>query len=282
MGAPAIEALLRRDRYVLLAAVILIAALAWLYLVEFTSHMMPAPGPGAAGPASMAGMDMSGMTMPAPGPGPAFLPRWSWSHGAILLGMWTVMMVGMMLPSVTPMLLIYLRVAQQAAARGYRFVTVGWFTAGYLAAWVLFSLTATAAQGVLEVRGLMSSMMVTESSRLAGALLVVVGIFQWTPLKNACLAQCRAPLAFIQRHGGFQSTAAGSLRLGFIHGLYCIGCCWALMAVLFVAGVMNLLWIAALMVLVLLEKLVPRGALVARGAGLAAVACGLWLIATAV
>jgi predicted metal-binding membrane protein len=119
----------------------------------------------------------------------------------------------------------------------------------------------------------------TASRVFGGALLIVAGIYQWLPIKEACLSQCRAPLSFVQRHGGFQSSVQGSLRLGFLHGMYCIGCCWVLMLLLFVGGVMNLLWIAALMIFVLLEKLLPGGRYFSRAAGLAALAVGIRMIA---
>ena len=109
-------------------------------------------------------------------------------------------------------------------------------------------------------------------------MLIAAGLYQWTPLKDACLSSCQAPLTFIMRHGGFRREATGALTLGFRHGLYCVGCCWALMTLLFVGGVMNLFWIAALAVLVLFEKAVPFGRLVARLAGLALIAAGVWLL----
>jgi predicted metal-binding membrane protein len=121
-------------------------------------------------------------------------------------------------------------------------------------------------------------MMESASNILGGIVLILAGLYQWTPLKGACLSYCRSPLAFIQDQGGFRREPSGALALGFRHGLYCIGCCWALMALLFVGGVMNLLWIAALAILVLVEKLAPRGWLVARLAGVVFVAAGLWLL----
>jgi predicted metal-binding membrane protein len=109
---------------------------------------------------------------------------------------------------------------------------------------------------------------------------LAVGVFQWTPLKNACLAQCRAPLSFVQRHGGFKPGLFPALRLGLLHGTYCVGCCWTLMTLLFVGGVMNLLWIAGLMIFVLLEKTIPLGKTFSRIAGVAAGAAGVWMLAT--
>jgi len=121
-------------------------------------------------------------------------------------------------------------------------------------------------------------MMEGASNVLGGVVLIAAGVYQWTPLKEVCLSYCQTPLTFIMRHGGFRREASGALALGFRHGLYCIGCCWALMLLLFVGGVMNLLWIAALAALVLLEKLVPFGKLVSRVAGAAFIAMGAWLL----
>jgi predicted metal-binding membrane protein len=121
-------------------------------------------------------------------------------------------------------------------------------------------------------------MMESASNILGGIVLIVAGVYQWTPLKTACLSYCQTPLAFIMRHGGFRREATGALALGFRHGLYCVGCCWAIMALLFVGGVMNLLWIAALAILVLFEKLAPIGRLVARLMGLVFIVCGVWLL----
>jgi predicted metal-binding membrane protein len=113
---------------------------------------------------------------------------------------------------------------------------------------------------------------------LSGATLIAAGLYQWTPMKDRCLAQCQSPLSFIQRHGGFDSGAVGSLRLGVEHGLYCVGCCWLLMALLFVGGVMNLLWILGLMAVVLAEKIIPAHYL-SRVFGVAATAAGIWMMA---
>jgi len=154
-----------------------------------------------ASPASampdMPDMDMSEMTVMSP----AFVP-WTLAHGLFLFGMWCVMMVGMMTPSVAPMVLIYQRVAQQAATTGHRFAAAGWFVSGYLLAWTLFAVVATLAQWGLEAAALLTPMMASSSAMLGGAVLVAAGIYQWLPIKDSCLAQCRAPLSFIQRHGG--------------------------------------------------------------------------------
>jgi predicted metal-binding membrane protein len=243
MNGTKLELLLRRDRLFVLAALAAIALLSWAYIWWLAASEMDA----AMDHAAMAGM--AGMS--------AGLGHWSPVQFLTMLLMWSVMMIGMMTPSVAPMILIYARVARQASERGTPFASSGWFACGYFLAWTGFALVATLLQLGLERALLLSPMMATTSPLLGGALLIAAGLYQWTPLKNACLSQCQSPLAFIQSHGGFRPQAGASISLGFRHGCYCIGCCWVLMALLFVAGVMNLLWIAGLGALVLAEKLIP-------------------------
>jgi len=229
---------------------------------------------------AMGGMDMSGFRMIPAGQGlmmPAGAP-WQPIEFAYAFAMWTVMMIGMMTPSVAPMILIYARVGRQADMRGQPFAATAWFAAGYLVAWTAFSLAATFVQWALQRAALLTPMMESASNVLGGIVLIAAGVYQWTPVKEACLSYCQAPLTFIMRHGGFRREAAGALTLGFRHGLYCIGCCWALMLLLFVGGIMNLLWIAALAMLVLFEKTVPFGKSVSRVAGVAFIAMGAWLL----
>jgi predicted metal-binding membrane protein len=264
----ALEAVLRRDRAVVIAALAIITAIAWLDLVWLADDM------------SMGGMDMTGFRMIPAGRGlmmPASAP-WQPIELGYVFAMWVVMMIGMMTPSVAPMILVYARVGRQAASGGQPFAASAWFAAGYLLAWTAFSLAATSAQWALERAALLTPMMQSASNVLGGIVLIAAGFYQWTSVKEACLAYCQAPLTFIMRHGGFRREATGALALGFRHALYCIGCCWPLMALLFVGGVMNLLWIAALAILVLFEKAVPFGRLVARLAGIAFIAGGAWLL----
>jgi predicted metal-binding membrane protein len=188
------------------------------------------------------------------------------------------MMIGMMLPSAAPMILIYARVARQALAQGKPFAATAWFAAGYLLAWTAFALVATIGQWALESVLLLTPTMASASTALGALVLIAAGLYQWTPLKEVCLSQCQAPFMFIQRHGGFRREAGGSLKLGARHGLYCIGCCWALMGLLFVGGVMNPLWIAAIAILVLFEKIVPAGRRIPRFVGAVLVAAGAWLL----
>jgi predicted metal-binding membrane protein len=150
------------------------------------------------------------------------------------------------------------------------------FAAGYILAWCGFSVGATLLQWGLAEAALLSPMMVSASPWLGGAILIVAGVYQWTPLKYACLRQCRSPLAFLMEH--WQPGMPGALRLGLRHGLYCVGCCWALMLLLFVGGVMSLLWIGAITAFVLMEKLAPYRAQGGRLSGLALVLAGAWVL----
>ena len=261
MASTSLERVFRQDRIVVLSAIVAVSAAAWVYVVWLATTM------------DMAGhaMDMPGMMAPA-------LQPWSAADFVLMWVMWAVMMVGMMLPSVAPMVLIYAGVARHALAQGKPFAASGWFVTGYLLSWAGFSLLATTAQWGLEQAALLSPMTMAADQLIGATLLILAGLYQWTPLKGACLTQCQAPLMFIQRHGGFRREPAGSMRLGAQHGLYCIGCCWALMALLFVGGVMNVLWVAAIAIFVLLEKVAPSRRVLSRAAGTAAVGAGVWLL----
>lgn len=259
-----LERVLRQDRAAVLAAIAAVTVLAWANLRWLST-----------------GMDMAGMAgagMAAPGVlGPEIAP-WGLGDVLFMLAMWIVMMVGMMMPTVAPMILVYARVGRHALARGRPFAATGWFAGGYLIAWTGFAILATAAQWALEQAALLSPMTMTTGRILGGTVLIGAGLYQWTPFKEACLAHCQAPLVFIQRHGGFRRRSWDSLGLGVRHGLYCIGCCWALMAILFAVGIMNALWIAAIALFVLIEKVAPAGRLVSRIAGTGLVAAGVWTL----
>ena len=187
-------------------------------------------------------MDMTGFRMIPAGQGlmmPASEP-WKPVEFGYVLAMWVVMMIGMMTPSVAPMILIYARVGRQAVKDGKPFAATAWFAGGYLLAWLAFSLMATSAQWMLERATLLTPMMASANNLLGGIVLIAAGLYQWTPLKEACLFNCQSPLTFISRNGGFRSDPSGALVLGMRHGIYCVGCCWALMVLLFVGGIMNL------------------------------------------
>jgi predicted metal-binding membrane protein len=204
------------------------------------------------------------------------LRPWGALDFALMFAMWSVMMVGMMLPSATPMAFLYAGVVRKAARDGSVLPPTAVFVAGYLLAWTLFSAAATLAQWGLERAALLSPMLVSNSPRLGAALLIAAGVYQLTPWKSACLAHCQSPVQFFATH--FRSGAVGALRLGFRHGLYCLGCCWLLMGLLFVGGVMNLVWIGALSIFVLAEKAIPLGASGPRIAGAALICAGAWLL----
>lgn len=261
-GEGALAAILRRQSLVVIAALGTLSALAWADLV-WLSHSMAM----AAAMSNMPGMAMA----------PALAP-WTFAHSVSMFLMWAVMMVGMMTPSTAPMILLYGRVASHARSSGRDFSSAIWFALGYLACWILFAGLATGAQYGLERLALLTPMLASSSRIFGGAVLIAAGIYQWTPLKDACLARCRAPLAFVQHHGGFRPGVFASLKLGMLHGFYCIGCCGALMALLFVVGVMNLFWIALLMILVLAEKAIPGGRILARIAGATAIAAGVLML----
>jgi predicted metal-binding membrane protein len=267
MNTSALEAILRRDRAIIIASLAALTALAWSDLVWLANDM------------AMEGMDMTGYRMIPAGQAlmmPASSP-WQPIEFAYVFVMWIVMMIGMMTPSVAPMILVYVRIGRQAA-EGRPFASVTWFAGGYFLAWITFSLAATIAQWALERAALLTPMMAGASKIVGGTLLVLAGLYQWTPLKDVCLSHCQAPLGFILSRGGVPATATGSLVLGFRHGLYCLGCCWALMVLLFTLGVMNLFWIAALAGLVLLEKIMASGRAIARIAGIAFLAGGVWML----
>lgn len=198
---------------------------------------------------------------------------------AVTFLMWWVMMIGMMLPSALPMTLTFATVNRRRRELGTPYVPTAVFVAGYLLAWGAFSLAATGLQWGLERAALLTPMMRTSSPLAGGLLFVAVGLYQLTPLKHACLRRCRSPLAFVLER--WHDGTAGALRMGVEHGAYCLGCCALLMTLLFVGGVMNLLWVAAIAAWVLLEKVLPAGEALARGAGVAAMAFGAWLIARA-
>jgi predicted metal-binding membrane protein len=191
--------------------------------------------------------------------------------------MWWVMMIGMMLPSALPMTLTFATVNRRRRELGTPYVPTALFVAGYLLAWGAFGAAATALQWILERAGPMTPMMHASSPLLGGALFVAAGLYQLTPLKHACLRRCRSPLAFVLEH--WHDGRTGALRMGLEHGAYCVGCCALLMALLFVGGVMNILWAAAIAAWVLLEKAVPAGEAAARGAGMLAIAFGVWMMA---
>jgi predicted metal-binding membrane protein len=252
--ATLLESALRQERRAAVVLLVAVPLVSWSWIVVMARDMY---GP-------MTGASRWMMT-----------PTWDGSHLFLLWMMWAVMMTGMMLPSAAPMLLLFGAARRrQGGASGARQVYA--LAAGYLAVWALFSAAATAIQRVLAGMLVVSPMMELTSSRAGAALLVVAGVYQLSPLKRACLVACQAPMAFLMRR--WRSGTGGAFRMGVEHGAYCVGCCWALMLLLFVGGVMNLAVIAALTVFVAFEKLTPLGESGARVSGILLVALGGWML----
>ena len=234
-----------RDRLFLSGALAILTALSWAYLYHDAT----------VGHCSR--MDRAG----------------TWFDFTMLLTMWTVMMAAMMLPSAAPMILMFAKVNRQRAVRAAPALPVGAFVAAYLLIWTLFSLAATGVQWWLSSTEMLTMSMELVSRSAAAGLLLVAGVFQWTPLKRMCLQHCHTPFTFLMRY--WRDGRSGAFEMGLRHGIYCVGCCWAVMALLFVAGVMNLLWVLALSALVLLEKLMPK---IAKPAGIAMMIAGILVL----
>jgi len=267
-----LESILKRDRWLMIAGLSLVILLAWGYILSGAGMGDAASGPMAPGDSmAMGGMPMdngSGLLQPQ---------SWTMSYAVLLFSMWWIMMVAMMLPSAAPTILLAATLNRKSQTGKAPFGEAGFFTAGYLLIWAGFSLMAVLAQWGLERSGVLSSMMQTSSPRLAGGLLLAAGLWQFTPVKRTCLVHCRTPVHFLTQH--HHSGRLGGLRSGIEHGSYCVGCCWLLMALLFVGGVMNLYWVAGLAALVLIEKLLPLGPKVGLAIGLVLGLWGLGLLA---
>jgi predicted metal-binding membrane protein len=264
---PTPAAVLRRDRIIILLALTLLTTLAWSYLLWLSADM------------GMGGMDMTGFRMIPAGMGlmiSADLP-WRAMEFAFVFAMWIVMMIGMMTPSAAPMFLMYARIGRQTETQSGPLVATVWFAVGYFLVWVSFALLATILQWALDRTALLDFTMATTSNVLGGLVFVAAGLYQWTSLNESCLTQCQRPFEFVMRHGGYRRDAPGSVMLGFRHGAYCVGCCWTLMALLFVGGVMNVVWIVLLALLAFLERVTSMGRLFARVAGIVLIAAGAWL-----
>jgi predicted metal-binding membrane protein len=243
----------RRERAVIAATLGAVATLSWLYLYL---QMQP-----------MA--DMADMA-------PAMFAPWTAADIALNLAIWWVMMPAMMLPSAAPMILTFATVNRRKHEHGQPFVPTMVFTAGYLIAWALFGIFATFADWALERAALISPMTGRLTPMLGAIVVVVAGIYQLSPLKSVCLRHCRSPFDFVLNH--WRDGASGALRMGAEHGLYCLGCCWFLMALMFAAGIMSLLWMAVIAVFILLEKLLPAGTWLARAGGVAMLGIGVYLL----
>jgi predicted metal-binding membrane protein len=284
-GPTALEALLARDRLVVVSVLAGVIVAAWAWILAGAGmdmdHPMAAGAPGQpdAGMPDR-GAPMGSMATGGIAAGVMAPAGWTPGHALLVFLMWWAMMVGMMLPSAAPVLLLFARVNRKEKAGGRPYVPTAVFAAGYLAAWAGFSAAASGLHWGLERLGLVSpAMMATTSAWLGGSVLVAAGLWQLTPVKDVCLRHCRSPVRFLAE--GWRPGRWGAFRMGLRHGAYCLGCCWLLMGLLFFGGVMNPVWIAGLAALVLVEKATPMGRWLARGAGAALVVWGVAVLAAA-
>jgi predicted metal-binding membrane protein len=241
-----VERVLGRDRLLVLSGLVGISALSWFYTWYLAWDMQHSHK-------ALCGMSQ-----------------------LLMFAMWVIMMVAMMVPSAAPMILLFAAVSRKRREQERPFVSTGIFLLGYLVVWSVFSAVATIVQWHLHEAALLTPMMVSASPLLSGATLTVAGIFQLTPLKHTCLKHCRSPLGFLLTD--WRDGAWGAFLMGLRHSSYCLGCCWLLMALLFVAGVMNLAWLAVITIFVLLEKVAPVGMHLSRGTGLLLTGWGLWMV----
>jgi predicted metal-binding membrane protein len=258
------ERLLQRDRIALVAIIGLLFALAGLYTVFGVGMRMSA-------------LDMTAMRGMRDMPGPGIAGQWSPGYALLVFLMWWVMMIAMMLPSVSPTVLLYAAILRRGQKPDRVPAISTAFVAGYLVAWAGFSVIAASVQWFLEAQGVVSATMMTLTDTVPGALvLIAAGIFQFTPLKQTCLRHCRSPVEFITQHR--RPGVSGAFVMGLAHGVYCLGCCWFLMALLFVGGIMNLFWIVGLAAFVALEKLTPYGEALSKIAGVVLIGWGAYVI----
>ena len=251
-----------KDKIAIVVTLVTLVCVSWIYLVyvsngisdmEMSSSMKNNMGMGAMKP---------GVPMP-----------WGVGDWISMLIMWSVMMIGMMIPSASPMIILFARLKTQKSAQVKSYIPTLVFVSGYVVIWSGFSILATIANYILHSNAMMSGMMgETTSSIVGGVLLVAAGIFQFTPIKKACLNKCRTPMGFLMTN--WKDGNSGALRMGLEHGTYCLGCCWLLMALLFVLGVMNLVWIAALALFVLIEKMAPNAQWIGWISGVALIIWG--------
>lgn len=238
----------------MLAGLFLLALLSWWYIIYLYRQMYP--------------MNMNAMFFAMP-----MSPAWTMTDFLLLFLMWLVMMMAMMIPSVAPLILLFAMVNRQKKEQRNPFVPGMYLLGGYLATWTIFSLFATILQWALQQVAWLNPEMVITNKILGSIILISAGLFQFTSLKQKCLHYCQTPIDFIHRK--WKEGRDGAFKMGVLNGMYCLGCCWVLMVLLFVSGIMNLLWIALISFFVLLEKLVPNSRWITYTAGIGLVVYGL-------
>ena len=253
--------LVGRERVIIWGGIVGVTGHAWLYLIALAR--------------GMAAQGAGGGTVDMPGMRPLLAP-WTTTDVLFTVWMWAAMMVGMMLPAAAPMIALFAALNQRRRSEASVAVPTGIFVLGYLLVWTAFSVGAALVQWALHTMALLSPAMATTSPRIGGAILIAAGVYQLTPLKTVCLTHCRSPLGFLMT--GWHEGRGGALWMGVHHGVYCLGCCWVLMGLLFVTGVMNLLWVAVIAAFVLAEKVGPAGVLIGRVASALMILAGLILL----
>jgi predicted metal-binding membrane protein len=249
-----LENILKKDRLIVTGGLFVLCILAWLYIIYLYRQMIV--------------MDMNALFFAMP-----MTPSWTVLDFILLFLMWFVMMIAMMTPSVTPLILIFAMVNRKRKQQQNPFVATGYLITGYFLVWAGFSLMSTLLQWLLQQVWLLNPEMRIVNKTFGGLILIAAGIFQFTPLKNKCLGHCSTPIDFI--YTNWKEGKQGALRMGMQNGMYCLGCCWVLMILLFVSGIMNLLWIALIALFVLIEKVLPKAKWISFVAGVALIIYGV-------
>jgi len=245
--------LLKKDRLLVLMGIVTITILGWAYMIHMAMNMTK-----------------KGMSMTKP-----CLMHWSTGDVLHLFVMWTIMMAAMMLPAATPMIMMFATVNEQQSNEKSPLIPTWFFIWGYLAVWTVFSGLTTLTQWGLHLSSLLTHHMVITNPVLGGFLLIAAGIFQWTPFRDTCMSKCRSPLGFLMTE--WREGRRGALIMGLKAGVFCVGCCWLLMVLCFVLGVMNMIWMAVLTAFMLLERVIDNKWL-SRTAGLMLIVWGMWAI----
>ncbi len=269
-NSTAVELFIQRDKVITIIAIAILVGATFTYTVLGVGMNMSAiqmtPG---LGQSQMSMPNMSAMKNMAATPA-----VWSFNYSVLMFFMWWTMMIAMMLPSASPMILLYTALIRRTKKAKSIIRQVTSFICGYLLAWAAFSLSAAALQSQLELRDWMSPMMMEATNiYLAAGILIAAGVYQLTPLKTVCLEKCRQPASFL---ANYKNTWVNSpLRIGLVHGFYCVGCCWFLMGLLFFGGIMNLYWIVGLIIFVAIEKLHEKGIIFGKILGGGAIVSGI-------
>lgn len=253
----AIESILKKDRLILVTGLLFICLLSWWYIIYLYRQMYP--------------MNMNALFFAMP-----MTPDWTATDFVLLFLMWLVMMIAMMTPSVAPLIFIFAMVNRQKKLQQNPFVPTGYLFSGYFLVWAVFSLLATILQWALQQVAWLNPEMIITNKILGSVILITAGLFQFSVLKQRCLHYCQTPVDFIHRK--WKEGKKGAFKMGIENGVYCLGCCWVLMVLLFVAGIMNLLWIALLSLFVLVEKLIPNSKWISYAAGTCLILYGLFAL----